>query len=177
VFSITYVTQALGLPRQTALNAILIASAVHVVLIPLFGALSDRIGRKPVYAFGAFGMLAWAFALFPLLDTRDPVLITVGCLGVMLFHAAMYGPQAAFMAEMFPTRMRYSAISLAQQVTSMFAGSLAPLIAAALLAATGSGAAVGWYIAGAALLTGVSTLFARETKGRTFAEIDAEGRG
>ncbi|HZZ34375.1 MAG TPA: MFS transporter, partial [Caulobacteraceae bacterium] len=69
VFSITYVTTAVGLSRQTALNAILVASAVHCFVIPAFGALSDRIGRRPVYAFGAFGMMLWAFAFFRLLDT------------------------------------------------------------------------------------------------------------
>ena len=174
VFSITYVTQAVGLSRQAALNAILIASAVHVVLIPMFGWLSDRIGRRPVYAFGAFGMMLWAFAFFRLLDTADPTMITLACVGALFFHGAMYGPQAAFLAEMFPTRIRYSGVSLAYQVTSIFAGSLAPLIAAALLAATGSGMPVAIYVAGASLVTGIAALAARETRGKTFAEIDAE---
>jgi metabolite-proton symporter len=174
VFTITYVTQQLGLSRQTALNAILIASAAHVALIPFFGALSDRIGRRPVYAFGAFGMMLWAFAFFRLLDTADPVMITVACVGALIFHGAMYGPQAAFLAEMFPTRFRYSGVSLSYQVTSIFAGSLAPLIAAALLAATGSGTPVAIYVAAASLVTGIAALAARETRGKTFAEIDAE---
>lgn len=173
VFSITYVTQAIGLSRQVVLNAILIASAVHCVLIPAFGALSDRIGRRPVYAFGAFGMMLWAFAFFRLLDTANATLITVACVGALVFHGAMYGPQAAFLAEMFPTRIRYSGASMSYQVTSIFAGSLAPLIAAALLQATGSGTPVAIYVAAASLLTGVAALAARETRGKTFAEIDA----
>jgi len=174
VFSITYVTQAVGLSRQVALNAILVASALHCVLIPFFGGLSDRIGRRPVYAFGAFGMMLWIFAFFPLLDTARPAMITLACVGALVFHGAMYGPQAAFLAEMFPTTIRYSGVSLSYQVTSIFAGSLAPLIAAALLAATGSGMPVAIYVAAAALLTGIAALVARETKGKTFAEIDAE---
>ena len=174
VFSITYVTQAVGLSRGVALNAILVASAIHCVLIPMFGALSDRIGRRPVYAFGAFGMAVWAFAFFHLLDTADPLLITAACVGALVFHGAMYGPQAAFLAEMFPTRMRYSGVSLAYQVTSIFAGSLAPLIAAALLQATGSGTPIAIYVAAASLITGVAALLARETRGKTFAQIDAE---
>ena len=174
VFSITYVTQAVGLSRQTALNAILVASALHCVLIPFFGGLSDRIGRRPVYAFGAFGMMFWAFAFFRLLDTGSPAMITLACVGALVCHGAMYGPQAAFLAEMFPTRIRYSGASLSYQVTSIFAGSLAPLIAAALLRATGSGTPVAIYVAAASLLTGVAALLARETRGKTFAEIDAE---
>jgi hypothetical protein len=86
----------------------------------------------------------------------------------------MYGPQAAFLAEMFPTRIRYSGASLSYQVTSIFAGSLAPLIAAALLRATGSGTPVAIYVAAASLLTGIAAILARETRGKTFAEIDAE---
>lgn len=174
VFSITYVTTKLGLPRATALNAILVASAIHCVLIPSFGALSDRIGRRPVYAFGAFGMMLWAFAFFRLLDTADPAMIALACVGALFFHGAMYGPQAAFLAEMFPTRIRYSGASLSYQVTSIFAGSLAPLIAAALLAAYGSGTPIAIYVAGAALLTGTAALAARETRGKSFEEIDAE---
>ncbi|MBL8554260.1 MAG: MHS family MFS transporter [Phenylobacterium sp.] len=174
VFSITYVTTKLGLPRATALNAILVASAIHCVLIPSFGALSDWIGRRPVYAFGAFGMMLWAFAFFRLLDTADPAMIALACVGALFFHGAMYGPQAAFLAEMFPTRIRYSGASLSYQVTSIFAGSLAPLIAAALLAAYGSGTPIAIYVAGAALLTGTAALAARETRGKSFEEIDAE---
>ncbi|WP_293675810.1 MFS transporter [uncultured Phenylobacterium sp.] len=174
VFLITYVTQAVGLSRQVALNAILIASAVHCCAIPFFGWLSDRIGRRPVYAFGAFGMMGWTFVFFRLLETADPTLIILASVVALVFHAAMYGPQAAFLAEMFPTRFRYSGVSLSYQVTSIFAGSLAPLIAAALLAATGSGTPVAIYVAGASLISGVAALLARETRGKTFAEIDAE---
>ena len=174
VFSITYVTQAVGLSRGVALNIILIASAVHVVMIPLFGRLSDRIGRRPVYAFGAFGMAIWAFAFFQLLDTGQFALMAFGAVGALIFHAAMYGPQAAFLAEMFPTRIRYSGVSLAYQVTSIFAGSLAPIIAVGLLRATDSATPVAIYVAGASVLTGIAALLARETRGKTFAEIDAE---
>jgi hypothetical protein len=86
----------------------------------------------------------------------------------------MYGPQAAFLAEMFPTRIRYSAVSLSYQLTSIVAGSLAPMIAIAILKATGSALGVSVYVGVAAAITFVATLLARETRGKTFAEIDAE---
>ena len=144
-------------------------------MIPLFGRLSDRVGRRPVYAFGAFGMALWAFVFFQLLDTGQFALMAAGAVGALIFHAAMYGPQAAFLAEMFPTRIRYSGVSLAYQVTSIFAGSLAPIIAVALLRATDSATAVAIYVSVASVITGTAALLARETRGKTFAEIDAEG--
>ena len=85
----------------------------------------------------------------------------------------MYGPQAAFIAELFPTRMRYSGASLAYQATSIFAGSLAPIIALALLKATGSAVPIAIYLAIAGAISAFSAWRARETKGLTFAEIDA----
>jgi metabolite-proton symporter len=174
VFSITYLTQKVGLSRQVALNALLTASAVHFVVIPMWAALSDKIGRRPVYALGAFGMAVWAFAFFRLLDTGATPLVLAAVIGGLVLHGAMYGPQAAFLAEMFPTAYRYSGVSLSYQVTSIFAGSLAPIIAVALLQATGSATPVAIYVAAASVLTGVAALAARETRGKTFEEIDAE---
>ena len=86
----------------------------------------------------------------------------------------MYGPQAAFLAEMFPTRIRYSGVSLAYQLTSIVAGSLAPIIAIAVLRETGSALGVAFYVAAAAAISFVAALLARETRGKTFAEIDAQ---
>jgi hypothetical protein len=126
-----------------------------------------------VYAIGALGTGLWAFAFFRLLDTgaTAPVIaaVTIG----LILHGAMYGPQAAFLSEMFPTRVRYSGVSLAYQVTSIFAGSLAPIIAIALLRETGDARAVAIYVAAAAALTLLAVYFARETCGRGFAAIDA----
>jgi metabolite-proton symporter len=173
-FSITYVTEIVGLSRQAALNAILIGAVFHFFAIPGWARLSDRIGRRPVYAIGALGTGLWAFTFFRLLDTGAtlPVIAAVA-IGLVL-HGAMYGPQAAFLSEMFPTRVRYSGVSLAYQVTSIFAGSLAPIIAIALLRETGGATAVAIYVAGAAAITLIAVFFARETRGLTFAAIDAE---
>jgi MFS family permease len=172
-FSITYVTQVVGLSRQTALNALLIGSTAHFLCIPLFAALSDRIGRRWVYAIGALGTGIWAFAFFHLLDSKATSAVVVAIVVGLLLHGAMYGPQAAFLSEMFPTRMRYSGVSVAYQLTSIVAGSLAPIIAIALLQSTGSAFAVSIYVACAAAVTFAAALIARETRGKPFAEIDA----
>ncbi|HEY8615592.1 MFS transporter [Phenylobacterium sp.] len=174
-FSITYLTTEVGASRQLALQALMIGAAVQAVCIPLFGALSDRVGRRPVYALGAAGTAVWAFAFFRLLDTgATPAIVTAVVVG-LVFHAAMYGPQAAFLSELFPTRIRYSAVSLAYQGTSIFAGSLAPIIAVALLQATGSATPVAIYVAAAGAISVLAALVARETRGRSHAELDGPG--
>src|SRR5215212_2513354 len=129
-FVLTYVTQALGLPQTTILTGVLLAGALELVTIPLFGALSDRVGRRPVYLFGAAFAGLFAFPFFWLLDTRQPVLIWLAVvLGLNLGHGAMYGPQASFFSELFNTRLRYTGASLGYQLSSVLAGGLSPLIA------------------------------------------------
>ena len=125
-------------------------------------------------AFGALWTGAWAFVFFRLIDQGSASLMTVAIVGGLIGHAAMYGAQAAFLAEMFPTRIRYSGVSLAAQVSSIFAGSLAPIIAAALLKRYDSTTPISAYVAVGAAITLVSVFLARETKGKTFKEIDAE---
>jgi len=174
VFSITYVTEVVGLSRRVILDAVLIGSAVQMFAIVGFGALSDRVGRRPVYAFGAFGLAAFALVFFRLLDLGTFAATAAATTAALVLHAAMYGPQAAFLSEMFPTRYRYSGISISYQATSILAGSLAPIISVALLKATHSATPVAIYVSAACVITGVTALIARETRGRTFEEIDAE---
>ena len=113
VFTLVYGPQRVGVDRQTVLNGILLASAGALVAIPLFGALSDRIGRRPVYLFGAVFTGLFAYPLFWLFDTGSPGLIWLALVIALVFaHAPMYGPQAAFLAELFGTRVRYSGASL-----------------------------------------------------------------
>ncbi len=171
-FSITYLTEVVGLGRQIALNALLVASAVHFVVIPTFAALSDRIGRRPVYVIGTLGTAIWAFAFFRLLDTGASGAIVAAVVVGLVFHGAMYGPQAAFLSEMFPTRIRYSGVSLAYQATSIVAGSLAPIISIAILRETGSAIGVALYVAAAAVLTLAAALLAPETRGKSLADVD-----
>jgi len=172
-FGLTYIVDHAHLTRSLALNAMLIGTAIEVVLIPLFAALSDKVGRRPVYFLGAAGIAVWGFAFFRLIDTGQPSLIVLAIVGGLVCHALMYGPQAAFIAELFPTRMRYSGASLAYQATSIFAGSLAPIVALALLDRFKSWVPIAIYLAIAGAISAFSAWKARETKGLSFAEIDA----
>ncbi|BCY10219.1 MFS transporter [Actinoplanes sp. L3-i22] len=163
LYVLTYVTGTVGLPRTVALTGVLVASGLQLVLIPLFGGLSDRVGRRPVYAAGAVAAGVWAFAFFPLLDTGNTLVIVLTVVVALATHAAMYGPQAAFVAEMFSTRLRYSGASMGYQIAGILGGALAPIIAIKLVAATGSALAVSVYVAGALGLTLVALAFAPET--------------
>ncbi len=165
VFSLTYLVDVSKESRSLALNALLIGAAVQFFAIPLFALLSDRIGRRPVYALGAFGLAAWCFVMFGLLGSGDHVSIVLALVVGLVLHGAMYGPQAAFITELFPTRIRYSGVSLAYQLTSIVAGSLAPIIALWLYKEYGSATPVAIYVGTACLISGVSALLARETRG------------
>jgi metabolite-proton symporter len=173
-FSITYVTEVVHFSRALALNALLAGAAVEMVAMPFFSWLSDKIGRRPVYAIGAGGMAIWAFAFFKMLDTGVTPIVLLAVIGGLICHGAMYGPQAAFIAELFPTRFRYSGASFAYQATSIVAGSLAPIIALALFQKTHSALPISIYVGVACAISFISALMARETKGKSWAEIDAE---
>ncbi|NRQ35569.1 MHS family MFS transporter [Nonomuraea sp. NN258] len=176
VFVITY-AKSNKIDNSTVLNAVLIASAIHFVTIPLWGALSDRIGRRPVYLLGAAGTGVWIFAFFPLIDTANFLAIVLAVTVGLLFHGMMYGPQAAFFAELFGTRTRYTGVSIGAQLSAIVAGALAPLIAVALLRDFGSSVPISAYLGIAALLTLFAVFKARETRGRDLAERqDLAGR-
>ena len=165
VFSLTYLVDVSKESRSLALNALLIGAAVQFFAIPLFALLSDKIGRRPVYAFGAFGLAGWCFIMFGLLGSGDSASIILALVVGLVLHGAMYGPQAAFITELFPTLIRYSGVSLAYQLTSIVAGSLAPIIALWLYKEYGSATPVAIYVAVACFISGVSALLARETRG------------
>lgn len=173
-FILVYATTAADLSKQTALNAVLIASAVHFAVIPMWGALSDRVGRRPVYLVGAVGVGLWMFPFFALIDTRSfgslLLAVTVG----LIFHGAMYAPQAAFFSEMFATRMRYSGASIGAQFSSVAAGAPAPLIATALLADYDSSTPIALYVIAAVLITVLAVTCAKETRHRDLAGIEPD---
>ncbi|KAB8191184.1 MFS transporter [Nonomuraea phyllanthi] len=169
VFVITYAKE-IKVDNSTVLNAVLVASAIHFVTIPMWGALSDRIGRRPIYLAGAAGIGVWIFAFFPLVDTGNILVITLAVTVGLLFHGMMYGPQAAFFSELFGTRMRYTGVSIGAQLSAIVAGALAPVIAVALLRAYASSIPISVYLGLAAVLTLAAVYAARETKGRDLAE-------
>jgi metabolite-proton symporter len=170
-FSLTYLTEVAAESRGLALQAVLVGAVVHFFAIPFFAWLSDRIGRRRVYAFGGFGLAGFAFAFFPMLSSGSAAAIFAAVTIALVLHGAMYGPQAAFIAELFPTRIRYSGASIAYQLTSIVAGSLAPIIALALYQRTGSAMPVAIYVAVACVISGVAALMARETRGVELAAI------
>lgn len=167
VIALTYAVEWLGVPKSTVYTGVLIASGVQFFAIPLFGALSDRIGRRPVYMAGAVIMLVFPVVFFAMLDSKIPWMmwsaITIG----LVVHALMYAPQAAFFSELFGTNVRYSGASLGYQLASPLAGGLAPVIAASLLNRfEGQNWPVSVYLAIMSLITILSVWLAAETHRR-----------
>jgi MFS transporter, MHS family, shikimate and dehydroshikimate transport protein len=158
-----YGTRSLGLSSDAMLTAVLISSAIQIPALLGFAALTDRVGRRPVYLIGAVLLGLWAFPMFWLVDTRSIVLITVALSFGQIFLSMMYGPQAALYAEMFSARVRYSGASLGYQGASVFAGGLAPIIMVWLLEKTGTSLSVSFYMLAMAAITFFSVYLITET--------------
>ena len=175
LFITTYVVTYLKLPDSYALNAVLIAAACQVVLIPWFGVLSDRYGRRPVYLFGAIGAAVWVFVFFALLDTGSFVLIVLATVVALVLHAAMYGPQASFIAEMFPTRVRYTGASMGYQLAGILGGAVAPIVSVALLDRYDTSLVVSLYVVAMLAITAACVAAAPETSRVDLHADPAEG--
>jgi metabolite-proton symporter len=167
-FVISYGMQSpdLMLSKDLMLTAVLVAAAIMVPTQFYFSGLSDKIGRKNVYRWGAILTGAWGFALFPLIDTGNPLFICLAITMGLLFLGMQYGPQAAYFTELFSTEVRYSGASLGYQLGAIIGGALAPTIAVLLWDSFGI-FYVSVYIAIAALLTLWSLSHLEETKGST----------
>jgi metabolite-proton symporter len=164
VFTVVYATSKLGLPRQLILNAVVYAALVEFITLPLAGWLSDIFGRRTLYLAGSFISMLVAFPLFWAFETKNPTLITLTLIVTMtVTHALLFGPKAAFMPELFGTRVRYSGASLGANVAAAVSGGFSPLIATGLLAWAGASWAVSTFIIALSLLTFVATLKAPET--------------
>ncbi len=157
-FVFAYGMHVLHASRNFLLTAVIVSAAVSFFSIPFFGYLSDRIGRKRMYIIGAVLTGIFAFIYFAMLNSLLPGLIFLGIVLSFVPHDMLYGPQAALIAECFTPRLRYSGSSIGYQLASITAGGPAPLIATALLAWTGSGYTIAWYIAACAVVTIIATV-------------------
>jgi MFS family permease len=164
VLILSYGTQQLHLDKETVLFGVLLGCAFQLLAIPAFGALSDRLGRRPVYLGGAIFLTLFAFPFFWLADLRSGAAVAVAIVIGLIGHAAMYGPQAAFFSELFGTRVRYTGASLGYQLASPLAGGLAPFIATALLGWSGGKPwPVALYLIAMGAITIICVVLAEET--------------
>ncbi len=163
VFSLSYLATVLGLPRPLALISLSIGLVFNVLTEVFFGALSDKLGRRAVYGAGVFVTIIWVFAFFALLDTRQPLLITLAIVVALIGHAMMYGPQAAFITEQFPTRVQFAGSSIGYTLAGIVGGGIAPAIFATLLREFKTPFSIALYAAGALTITGFVLWFSRET--------------
>jgi len=172
VFLLAYVVTNMGLPKQWALNGIMVGAAIGVVLVPIAGAISDRVGRKPVFRLGAWAGLLLAFPVAALIQSGDRAAIFVALVaGLGLVYGTVYGPLAAFWSELFDTRYRYTALSSLYQLSGIVASGFTPLIAAWLVT-LGDGTL--WWVAGYNVAVAAISLtcarFLPETRGRDLDE-------
>ena len=149
----------LHMPRDFILTAVTVASCVSFISIPLFGHISDRIGRRKMYLIGTAACGLFAFPYFGMLDTAIPSVVFIAIVLSLIPHDMMYGPQAALIAEAFTPRLRYSGSSLGYQLASVIAGGPAPLIATALFAAYHTSYAIAIYLALCAVISLISTAY------------------
>jgi MFS family permease len=173
-FVFSYGTATLHMSRNLILTAVLVASCVSFVTIPLSGHISDKIGRRKMYLIGAAVTGLFGFLYFGMLDTMLPSAVFIAIVLSLIPHDMMYGPQAALIAEAFTPRLRYSGASLGYQLASIIAGGPAPLIATALFATYHTGYAIAIYVAGCAVVSLVAAGFMPDYTGQDIsAEYDA----
>ncbi len=172
VFLLAYVVTNLGLPKSWALNGIMVGATLGVVLVPIAGALSDKVGRKPVFRVGAWAALLLAFPVAALVQSGGQLAIfTALVAGLGLVYGTVYGPLAAFWSELFETRFRYTALSSLYQLSGVVASGLTPLIAAWLVTLGGGTL---WWVAGYNVVVAAISLtcarFLPETRGQDLDE-------
>jgi MFS family permease len=169
-FIFAYAVGTLHMSRDLILGAVMAAACLSFISIPLSGHISDRIGRKKMYLIGVVLTGLWGFPYFGLVDTAIPSLVFIAIVLSLIPHDIQYGPQAAFIAEAFTPRLRYSGASLGYQLASIVAGGPAPLIATALFAAYHSGYAVAVYIAACAIVSLVAAALMPDHTGKDISE-------
>jgi MFS family permease len=168
VFVLTYTTKTLGFASGDVFTWVIIGALVSMVTVPFWGYISDRVGRKRIYAAGAVAMLLWSYPYWALLDSRSKGLAVLAIVLAWPIHDMQYGPQATFIAESFPGRLRYSGASLGYQLASVTAGGPAPLIAVWLLDTYKTTTAIAAYMAVCALVSLVAALALKERSGQDY---------
>ncbi|OZM79493.1 MFS transporter [Pseudonocardia sp. MH-G8] len=173
VFGVAYVSTTLGLGRSVALWAVMAASVVQIVAVPLCGLLSDHVGRKPVYAVGTIASLLWLVPFFLLTETGVTAWVVLAfVVGLGVLYPAMLAPQAAWYAELFDTEFRLSGFAFSREVGSLLAGGLAPFVATALYAWSGHWWPILVFMAVLAALTLIALALGPETVRR---DLDGSG--
>lgn len=161
VFIYTYATLVLNFPREQVLVAVLCGSATQIVVIPLAGALSDRINRRLLFSIGAVAAAIWPFVFFPLIEGGSVVALTAGVIVGLIIHSIMYGPQGAFITEQFSPRVRATGSSIGFALGSTIGGALAPVAFTALLSGFGVWVPIAIYIAIACVVSIVGMIIGR----------------
>jgi MHS family shikimate/dehydroshikimate transporter-like MFS transporter len=167
IFAVSYVTSNLGLPRSVALNAILVSAVAALAAIPVFGWFSDRVGRKPMFYASCLIEMAFAFPLFWLMNTKDPILITAAiAVALVLGQYIGFSIGASWYPELFGTRTRYSGASLGFQIGAAISGGLTPFVAASFVRTGGATWPISIYLIVLALISLAAAVAAPETAGK-----------
>lgn len=158
VFVLTYLSQVVKVDRSLALSAVSIGSAANLVTIPLFGSMSDRFGRRSIYLVGVGLAIIWTFLLFRLLDTAIPSIVILAVVIGLVIHASLWGTQASFITEQFPTRLRYTGSSLSYTLAGILAAAT-PAVLVGLQSHFAASWAPASYVVVLLVVTGAAVIF------------------